>query len=75
MTTTPPEPSPEPTVVSNGDPGPESTTDPEPGHDHDPGKDRRDAITEVDDELDAQADGDGLAAEAGRGEETGLAEG
>lgn len=37
--------------------------------------DRREAITEVEDELDAQADGEGLAAEAGRSEENGLAEG
>ena len=32
-------------------------------------------ISEVQDKLDAEADGDGLAAEAGSGEETGLAEG
>jgi len=38
-------------------------------------KARREDIAEVDDKLDAQADGEGLAAEAGRGEETGLAEG
>lgn len=35
----------------------------------------RQAIAEVDEEVDAQSDGDGLAAEAGRGEETGLSEG
>ncbi|MDH2415938.1 hypothetical protein [Nocardioides sp. CER19] len=72
MTTTPSEPSPDPTVVPSGDPGPESTPDPEP--EHDPEAERRE-IGEVDDELDAQSDGDGLAAEAGRSEETGLAEG
>jgi hypothetical protein len=48
--------------------------------DHDStAEDRLDAerreIAEVQDELDARADGDGLAAEAGRGEENGLAEG
>ena len=32
-------------------------------------------IAEVQDKLDAEADGEGLAAEAGSGEETGLAEG
>jgi len=32
-------------------------------------------IAEVQDELDARADGDGLAAEAGAGEENGLSEG
>jgi hypothetical protein len=37
--------------------------------------DRREAIADVDEQLEAEADGDGLAAEAGRGEETGLAEG
>ena len=36
---------------------------------------QRQEIVEVEDQLDAQADGDGLAAEAGRGEETGLGEG
>lgn len=35
----------------------------------------RQEIAEVDEQLDAQADGEGLAAEAGRGEEMGLAEG
>jgi hypothetical protein len=35
----------------------------------------REEIAEVDEELDAEAEGDGLAAEAGRGEEAGLAEG
>ena len=37
--------------------------------------DERREIAEVQERLDAQADGDGLAAEAGAGEETGLAEG
>ena len=32
-------------------------------------------IAEVDEELDAESEGEGLAAEAGRGEETGLSEG
>ena len=32
-------------------------------------------IAEVQDKLDAEADGDGLAAEAGSGEEMGLSEG
>lgn len=36
---------------------------------------RRREIAEVEEKLDAESDGDGLAAEAGRGEETGLAEG
>ena len=36
---------------------------------------QREQIGEVQDKLDAEADGDGLAAEAGSGEETGLAEG
>ena len=35
----------------------------------------REAIAEVDKKLDADADGEGLAAEAGRSEENGLAEG
>jgi hypothetical protein len=35
----------------------------------------RRAIAEGQEKLDAQADGEGLAAEAGSGEETGLAEG
>jgi hypothetical protein len=44
------------------------------GPDPDPEEERRE-IAAVDDELDAEAGGDGLAAEAGRGEETGLSEG
>jgi hypothetical protein len=35
----------------------------------------RQEIAELDEKLDAQADGEGLAAEVGRGEEMGLAEG
>lgn len=35
----------------------------------------RERIAEVQDELDARSDGDGLAAEAGAGEEMGLSEG
>ncbi|WP_435743578.1 hypothetical protein [Nocardioides sp. SYSU DS0663] len=35
----------------------------------------RQEVAELQDRLDAEADGDGLAAEAGKGEETGLAEG
>lgn len=36
---------------------------------------QRQEIAEVEEELDARSDGEGLAAEAGSGEETGLAEG
>lgn len=36
---------------------------------------QRAEVAKVDEELDDRSDGDGLAAEAGRGEETGLAEG
>lgn len=42
--------------------------------DHDP-EDEREAVAAVDEELDARSDGDGLAAEAGRAEETGISEG
>jgi hypothetical protein len=42
--------------------------------DHDT-DDERQELAEVDEELDARSEGDGLAAEAGRGEETGLSEG
>lgn len=45
-----------------------------PVKDRDNETERQD-IAEVQDELDAEADGEGLAAEAGRGEEAGLAEG
>lgn len=41
-------------------------------HDHEA---ERRAISEGQEKLDAQSDGEGLAAEAGRGEESGLAEG
>lgn len=41
---------------------------------HDPDA-RREEIAEVQEKLDAEADGEGLAAEAGSGEEMGLAEG
>jgi hypothetical protein len=44
------------------------------GADHDELAERQ-RIAEVQEQLDAQADGEGLAAEAGAGEETGLAEG
>ena len=37
--------------------------------------DRGPAIAELDEQLEAEADADGLASESGRGEETGLAEG
>ena len=37
--------------------------------------DRGPAIAELDEQLEAEADADGLASEAGRGDETGLAEG
>jgi hypothetical protein len=46
----------------------EASTDPE-------GDAERREIAEVQDELDARAEGDGLAAEAGAGEEMGLSEG
>lgn len=36
---------------------------------------RRQAVADVEEELDARSDGEGLAAEAGSGEETGLSEG
>ena len=36
---------------------------------------RREEFAEVDEQVDEQSEGEGLAAEAGRGEETGLAEG
>ena len=45
-----------------------------PGAGADDEAERRE-IAEVQEELDARADGDGLAAEAGAGEEMGLAEG
>jgi hypothetical protein len=45
---------------------------PEDGPDLD--EERRD-IARLDERLDAEADGDGLAAEAGRSEENGLSEG
>ena len=48
----------------------DNTSSPEREHEA-----QRREIAEVQEKLDAQADGDGLAAEAGRGEETGLAEG
>jgi hypothetical protein len=38
-------------------------------------RDEREEIAEVDEELDAESGAEGLAAEAGRGEETGLTEG
>lgn len=50
--------------TSNDGPEPEQGAD-----------DERRAIADLQDELDEQADGDGLAAEAGRSEENGLAEG
>src|SRR3954451_19845885 len=48
----------------------ENTSEAEREHDAE-----RRQIAEVQDKLDAEADGDGLAAEAGSGEEMGLAEG
>ena len=64
--------------TSASDPGEddmsETSNDKSPADERDHEAKRRE-IAEVDDELDAEADGDGLAAEAGRGEETGLAEG
>jgi len=50
----------------------ESTNENSPVDDHD---DERQAIGEGQEKLDAQSDGEGLAAEAGRGEDAGLAEG
>ncbi|WP_193611727.1 hypothetical protein [Nocardioides lijunqiniae] len=47
-------------------------------HDTNAGDERdeqQEELADVQDELDAQADGDGLAAEAGTGDETGLSEG
>ena len=43
-----------------------------PGHDTDQ---EREEIAAVDEELEARSDAEGLAAEAGSGEETGLTEG
>jgi hypothetical protein len=37
--------------------------------------DQQQAIAEVDEQLDAESDGEGLGKEAGRGEETGIAQG
>ncbi|MBA2953538.1 hypothetical protein GON03_04380 [Nocardioides sp. MAH-18] len=53
-----------------------SQTDDEqqPDRDQDADPERRE-IAEMEERLDAEAEGDGLAAEAGRGEENGLAEG
>jgi len=45
-----------------------------PAGEHDDDATRQE-MAEVQEKLDAQSDGEGLAAEAGRGEETGLAEG
>src|SRR3954462_13812398 len=44
-----------------------------PADEHDDDS-RRQEMAEVQEKLDAQSDGDGVAAEAGRGEDTGLAE-
>jgi len=46
----------------------------EPATESDHEAERRE-MDEVQDQLDAEADGEGLAAEAGRGEEAGLSEG
>lgn len=46
-----------------------------PRPDEDGNQAERREIAELQDRLDAEADGEGLAAEAGRGEEMGLAEG
>jgi hypothetical protein len=51
-----------------------SQTNDEQQPDPDLDQERRD-IAELQDRLDDEAEGDGLAAEAGRGEENGLAEG
>lgn len=42
--------------------------------DHDPA-DHSEEIAEVQEQLDDEAEGDGLAAESGKGEETGLSQG
>jgi hypothetical protein len=59
-----------------GTPSSMSQTDDEqqPDRDQDADPERRE-IAEMEERLDEEADGDGLAAEAGRGEENGLAEG
>ncbi|NHC24176.1 hypothetical protein G6553_13470 [Nocardioides sp. IC4_145] len=44
----------------------------EPGHEREP---EQQSLADVQEQLDEQADGDGLAAEAGTGDETGLTEG
>ena len=46
----------------------------QPDRDQDADPERRE-IAEMEERLDEEAEGDGLAAEAGRGEENGLAEG
>lgn len=50
----------------------ETGNGPRPDVDH---QAQREEIDEVQQQLDAKADGDGLAAEAGSGEEAGLSEG
>ena len=54
----------------------ENSTEKDTEQDH-PEQDHpeQDEIAEVQERLDEESDGDGLAAEAGRGEETGLSEG
>ena len=44
-------------------------------HAHDPHQEEKREIAEVQEQLDGESEGDGLAAEAGRGEENGLSEG
>lgn len=53
---------------------PEDSTDPTSTSGAEPDEERR-KIAEVQERLDEEAEGDGLAAEAGAGEETGLSEG
>jgi hypothetical protein len=50
------------------------TDDAQPDRDQDDDPERRE-IAALQEQLDEEAEGDGLAAEAGRGEENGLAEG
>ena len=52
----------------------ETNDEQQPDHGRDLDQERRD-IADLEERLDAEADGDGLAAEAGRSEEDGLTEG
>ena len=52
----------------------QSSNENSPAEQHDPDAERKE-IAELDEELDARSEGEGLAAEAGRSEENGLSEG